>query len=64
MSKGDIPKYITHYWWQWFDVWWWYHDKGLLPLPTSWFRHPKHVIDTIQTLEGAFQSYMAEKHGA
>ena len=61
MKKGDIPGYMTFYFWSWFDVWWWWHEKGNLPLERSWFHHPKHVTETIQMFESVYNNYQAYK---
>lgn len=64
MKKREIPNYITPYFWAWHEVWWWWHTKGQLPLERSWWHHPRHVIEAIRLLEGAYVAYWNEKHGA
>lgn len=64
MRKGEIPSFMTPYFWSWHEVWWWWHTKGMLPLECSWFHHPRHVTEAIRLLEEAHVAYWNGKHGA
>lgn len=61
IKKKDIPSFITPYFQKWLDCWWWFHEKGMLPLNKSWYEHPRHVTRTLRAMESAYNRYQAEK---
>lgn len=52
--KGDIPKYMTNYFFDWLKLWKW-HKKGWLPYNKGWMEHPWKIIKVCELFDALAQ---------
>lgn len=49
-KKGDIPSYMTDYFFHWVKAWKWY-KKGYMPYAKGWMEHPWKVIKVFELFD-------------
>jgi hypothetical protein len=59
--REDIPKYMTPYFYSWLEIWWFFHEKGMLPYNKSWYMHPARIIKIIRIFENCYNKFNNDK---
>jgi len=60
-KKKYIPVFNIDYFHKWKQVWWFYHDKGLLPYSKGWYEHNKKTIRIIEMFDNLYAHYLTDK---
>ena len=52
-KKGEIPNYMTNYFWNWVKVWRW-SKKGFLPYAGGWMEQPWKAIKICEVFDNIY----------
>jgi plasmid replication initiation protein len=60
-KRKDIKRFNNIYYKSWYEVWWFYHEKGLLPYNKGWYEHAQKILQVIEIFEGIYKAYKNDR---